>query len=389
MDVAGPADVARQIRWQDVVDVLVLTFVLYRVYLWLRGTLAVQVLAGMLALAAAAFLADHVGLLLTAYLLQALDAVAALVVVVVFQNEIRRGLGRANPIRWWRERRAAAGRIPATPAGVLAEAAFVLARRRTGAIFVLPGLDPIDEHLTGGVTLDARPSVELFEALFHTASPVHDGAIVIEGGRARLAGCFLPISTSPELPDQLGSRHRAAVGLSEACDAAVLVVSEERGQVSLVRAGALAVLDDPAAVSARLGSLPWAGRAESPDPAGARRPRRDLIALLAVFLLVTAAWWMVVGDPSTIVSRSISIELRDIPSDVDVDPPRPEHATLHLRGPRTRLDAMDPGEVNAWVDLGGAHPGRRRWPVTASAPAGIEVTEVKPDAVTLRVRSRE
>ena len=230
------------VRWQDVADVLLLTFVLYRLYLWLRGTVAIQVLLGMLVLVAAAFTADQVGMLLTSYVLRGVGAVAAFGIVVVFREEIRRGLGRVNPIRWWRARRGfASSSRPPTFARTIADAAFALGRRRIGALIVLPGTDALDEHLTGGVDVDGVPSTELFEGIFHTGSPIHDGAAVMRGGRIRRAGCFLPVSARADLPDQLGSRHRAALGLSEATDAAVVVVSEERGDVSVVSGGRIAL----------------------------------------------------------------------------------------------------------------------------------------------------
>src|SRR5690606_11343180 len=119
----------------------------------------------------------------------------------------------------------------------LARAVFALAQRRTGAILVLPRKDIVDGYLTGGIALDALLSTELLEATFHVSSPVHDGAAVFEGGRVRLAGAFLPISTAPDVPDQMGSRHRAALGLTEHCDAVVLVVSEERGRVAIAEHG--------------------------------------------------------------------------------------------------------------------------------------------------------
>ncbi len=384
-------EIFRQVRWQDVVDVAVLTFVLYRLYRWMRGTVAIQVLVGILMLAAAAFAASHLGLLLTAYLLQATGAVVTLVVVVVFREEIRRGLGRVNPVRWWRER-SGAGSVTAPIARLLADTAFGLARRRIGALVVVPGFDPLDEHLTGGVTLDAVPSPQLLESIFVTTGPMHDGAAVISGGRLRAAGCFLPVSSSSGLPDELGSRHRAACGLSEVSDAAVIVVSEERGVVSLVHRGAVTLVPDAAALVVRLGEIETGGSLSVPAAAhGHRRLQRlrDAAALVLIAALVVGAWWIVVGQPGTVVTRTVSIEVRDVPEALEADPPRPESVSVHLRGPRTRLDALTATDVQAWIDVGEASAGRRRYPLQASAPRGVEITEITPPSAVVHLRARE
>ncbi len=379
------------VRWQDVADVVLLTFVLYRLYLWLRGTVAIQVLLGMLVLAAAAFTADQVGMLLTSYVLRGLGAVAAFGIVVVFREEIRRGLGRVNPIRWWRARRGdPAGSTPSF-ARTIADAAFSLGRRRIGALIVLPGTDALDEHLTGGVDIDGVPSAELFEGIFHTASPIHDGAAVMRGGRIRRAGCFLPVSARADLPDHLGSRHRAALGLSEATDAAVVVVSEERGDVSMVSGGRIATAADPQMLTARIVELrgsPAAAPVSVRGPAGHHRVR-DGIALVLVAALVIAAWWVVVGEPGTVVTRTVSVEMRNVPDELEATAPRPDRVTVHVRGPRTRLDALGATDVQAWVDLEGTRPGRNRHRLEASAPAGIEITEIVPAEVVVRLRPSE
>jgi len=384
-------DVALQIRWQDIADVLVLTFVLYRLTLWLRGTVALQVLAGMLVLAVAAFAANQVGLLLTAYLLQALGAVATLVVVVVFRNEIRRALRRASPVRIWRERHGLPGARPAVAtAEILAATAFELARRRLGALLVVRNLDPLDEHLTGGVTIDAMPSVELIESIFHRASPMHDGAAIVEEGRLTRAGCFLPLSTSLGLPESFGTRHRAASGLTEVCDATVICVSEERGKVTMFAGRAVDPVPDPAALAARLRGT--GAQTDSEVTSAGRQRRRtrtfNALALVGIFLLVVAAWYSVVGEPGSVVTHTVSVELRDVPDNLQADPPVPDRVAVALRGPRTRLERLSGRDVQSWVDLSGARPGLRDRPLEASAPPGVEIVEIVPPVVSVRIRPR-
>lgn len=377
-------EIGQQVRWQDIVDVLLLTFIVFRVYTWLRGTVAVQIVLGMLVLVAAAFAADEIGLLLTAYVLQAIGAVATLVIVVIFRDEIRRTLGHVDPLRWWRERRAAP--VDRSTFATLARAVITLAERRIGAIIVLPRRDRVDEHLTGGIALDALLSAELLEAVFHTGSPIHDGAVVIAQQRVRLAGTFLPVSTATHIPDYMGSRHRAALGLSERCDAVVLMVSEERGEVCMVVDGrVLPPLADDAALTRCLDTLMGSSAAE---PAVAPRRRRwvDALALCASFAMVATAWYLVVAGPGTVVVRTATVELRNLPAEVEAGPPRPQEVAVHVRGPRRLIGELDVTDLSAWVDLGDGKLGERRARVEAEVPVGFRVVEIAPRRVAVRLR---
>jgi DNA integrity scanning protein DisA with diadenylate cyclase activity len=261
----------------------------------------------MLTLVAAAFAADQAGLILTAYVLQGIGAASLIVAVVIFRDEIRRGLGRASPLRWWRERRrarrdGAAGGDPPPIWGALADGLFELARKRIGALVVVPRRDPIAEHVTGGVRIDAAISTPLLEAIFHTGSPVHDGAAVIDGERVGTCAAFLPLSSQPELPDRYGTRHRAAVGISERCDAIALCVSEQRGEISLAVGGKLVAQPASAtALAQRVGEL--VAEAEEPERervGGERRRRerrrrlaRDAVVAIVIFGAVLFAWFRI------------------------------------------------------------------------------------------------
>ena len=376
-------EISQQVRWQDVVDVLLLTFIVYRVYTWLRGTMALRIGLGLLVLAVAAFAADKIGLLLTAYVLQALGAVAALVVVVIFRDEIRRALGHVNPLRWWRERRAAP--VDRSTFATLARAALALSERGIGAILVLPRQDRVDEHLTGGTVLDAVPSAELLEAVFHTGSPIHDGAVVVADGRVRLAGAFLPISTATHIPDHMGSRHRAALGLTEHCDAVVVTVSEERGQVCVVVDGRVSSpLADAGALTRHLDQLMGSTAAE--PGAAPRRGWAKGLAFCASFALVVTAWYLVVAGPGTVVVRTATVELRNLPPDVEAGPPRPQEVDLHVRGPRALIGELAPADISAWVDLGDGKLGQRRVRVEAEVPVGFRVVDIAPRRVGVRLR---
>jgi uncharacterized protein (TIGR00159 family) len=377
--------IGQELRWQDAVDILVLTLVVFRLYTWLRGTMALRIGLGMLVLVGAAFAADELGLLLTTYVLQALGAVATLVVVVVFRDEIRRGLSRVNPMRWWRERRVTT--TDRSAYATLARAVFALAQHRIGAILVLPREDRVDGHLTGGTLLDAVPSPALLEAVFQTASPIHDGAAVIEHGRVRLAGAFLPVSTATDIPEHMGSRHRAALGLSEHCDAVVLAVSEERGRVSVAVHGRFgAPVADVGSLTDALEQL--LGDAASEHAAEPRRRWRNGLALLGSLALVIGAWYVVVAGPSTLVTRTVPVELHGLPDGMKPGKLEPQQVSVLVHGPRTLAGELDATSITAWIEVGDGKRGERRVTVQARAPAGFRVVKIEPGKVAVRLSPR-
>ena len=181
-----------------------------------------------------------------------------LVLLVLFQPEVRRGLGQVSRLLHGvlGSGRQEAGHV----IDDLVEAVHSLAAKRVGALIVLERSAGLGHYAELGVPLDALVSSDLLESLFHPYSPLHDGAVVVQGVRVVAAGCFLPLSRNPELGRKLGTRHRAALGLSEETDAVVLVVSEESGRISLAVAGQMESPLDRGVLRRRLTDL-WAGGA--------------------------------------------------------------------------------------------------------------------------------
>ncbi len=250
--------------WSDLADVAILSFVIYRVLVAMRGTRALQSLLGLLLVGALYLLAWATGLTAVHWVLDNLFVYVVIALLILFQDDIRRALARAGGTF------VAGGSRSGTrsEASVLEEvikACFSLAHRRIGALILLERSGSLDAYVEGGHSLDAAVSTELLQALFHPSSPLHDGAVVIADGRVVAAGVFLPISLSKQLGRSLGTRHRAAVGVTEETDGICLVVSEERGTVALVSRGEIVPVADlndlRAQLVERLG--------ESPPPADA------------------------------------------------------------------------------------------------------------------------
>ncbi len=222
----------------DVLDIIATSVLIYYVLVLIRGTRAVQILLGVLVLVALLGLADLLHLYLMGAILQLLVVGAAVTLPIVFQPELRRALeqiGRGEFFRIGEESQRAEDRAIAT----LARAAFLLSRNKLGGLIVIEQESGLKEFVDTGTQLDARLSVELLLAIFMPRSPLHDGAVMVSEDTILAAGCFLPLAEHPLTERRVGTRHRAALGLTEQADAVVIVISEETGEISIARDGKL------------------------------------------------------------------------------------------------------------------------------------------------------
>jgi len=226
----------KDIRMWDVLDILIVSFILYRVFLLIKGTRAVQMVFGLGVLLLALIFSRWAGLFTLNWLVQSFMSQVVLVILVLFQPELRRALAHMGQNTLF------SSLSPIESSKFLDEivkAAVSLANRRIGALIVLERETDLRNIIDMGTPLEARVSKELLLSIFHPTSPLHDGAVVVQEGRIAAAGCFLPLSMSPTVAKELGTRHRAAIGLTEETDAVVIVVSEETGTISMVQAGKL------------------------------------------------------------------------------------------------------------------------------------------------------
>ena len=380
------ATYTRGLRWQDAVDIVLLTLLFSAAYRSLRRTVAIQFVPGLAVLLLGSWLASHFGLILTSYLLSAVSAVATIIIVVVFQYEIRQGLNRVNPLRWLSRRGEKVARLDARQA--IAQASFSIASRGKGALIVIPRRDSIVEHVAGGTLVEARLSPSLIEAIFTSPSPLHDGAVVVSNERVLQAGVLLPLATENEDP-QFGTRHRAAIGLAAATDALVICVSEERGSVSLFHGVAIDGMADEAHLCEALRVL-GAGNGRATDKGPARPRFRPLAAVpyLLILIGVVGAWAGLALDRSHATARIVPLEIREVSDALAFDPPRYSSIAVELRGSHRQLELLPPGNVDAFVDLAGATVGMHTFPVRTSAPAGIEVVSISPATVQMQIRAR-
>lgn len=228
--------------WVDWLDVLLLAVVIHRVLRVLRGTRAMQSLLGLVLLLALYALARYGGLSTLHWVLDNVFVYLVLALLILFQQDVRNALASAGGRLFFI--RPAVERTDAAVLEEVVKASFSLARRKIGALILLEGTASLDVYCDAAHRLDANVSQELLQALFHPASPLHDGAVVIRKDRIESAGVFLPISLSKQVSRSFGTRHRAAIGVTEATDAICVVVSEERGTVAVVTHGEIVPVAD-------------------------------------------------------------------------------------------------------------------------------------------------
>jgi uncharacterized protein (TIGR00159 family) len=220
-------------RLQDAVDIGLVAFVIYSVIELIRGTRAARMLIG-LCVVFLIYLSSQVFDLYTLnWILDNFLSSVLLVIVIIFQNDIRRALVQVGSRPFF----AADHRLGGQDLEEIIRAVVTMVSRRIGGLIVFERETGLNEFIEGGTNLDAQISKELIQSVFATSSPIHDGALIVRKGRITAAGCFLPLTTNPNVSKTLGTRHRAAIGITEESDAVVVAVSEEDGGISLVADG--------------------------------------------------------------------------------------------------------------------------------------------------------
>lgn len=227
---------------RDILDIVIVTAAIYWLLLLIRGTRAVQVLVGLLVLIGLSLASEAFQLAALGLILENFMEAAVIIIVVLFAPDIRRALARVGRGFSLGGRDQAEGMVIEE----IVQAAQALAGKRVGALVVLERESALDDYIEAGRSLDAAVSKDLLLSLFLPPSPLHDGAVLVQEGRIASAGCILPLTLKQDLPDGVGTRHRAAVGITEETDAVVIVVSEESGGISVVMRGEmLRDLDGP------------------------------------------------------------------------------------------------------------------------------------------------
>lgn len=380
------------LRWTDVLDVAVVGFILYGVIAWARRSASSNMVIACIGFGGLYMLSRALDLYLTRALVQAILAVAVLAVVIVFQDDLRRLLDHVGA--WTLRRRT---RTPAATGNavvdVLARTATHLAERRTGALIALRGAESWDRAIDGGIEIDGKLSTPLLESIFDHHSAGHDGAVLIERGRIARFATHLPLSSNHDARGGHGTRHAAALGLSEACDALVLVVSEETGQISVAEHGVLTSID-----AASLASRLLEFHARHTDNAARRdgrawwRGHRLQNAVLAI--AVAVGLWLGFARKTDFAVRTMTvpIELRGLDPALALDETSDTEARITLEGPRRAFDLVDEGELVVVVSLASLDGGSHVIEITQEQldlPRDVTLSRVEPNFILVSTKKAE
>ena len=371
----------------DLFDVVLIAVFIYSMLLWFRRTASRRVVIGICLMAGIYFLARLFDLYLTQLLFKTIFTVLLVAVVVVFQEEIRRAFERIAVWGTFRERRRYVG---FQAADTLIEAASALASHRTGALIVIRGKEPLDRHVDGGILVQGRISKPLLYSIFDPHSAGHDGAVLIDADRLSKFGAHLPLSKNPVQVGALGTRHAAALGMSERSDAFVIVVSEETGEIRVAQDGVIALMNSVAELKERLERFyqeKFPRPAEQPDW---RRFLREEAGLKALSLLLACLTWFFFSYRSENVQRTfaVPIEYRNLPEDWMLEGVKVPEAMVTLTGSQREFALLNPAGLVVSLDLSGVEEGTQRFNISEGdlkRPSNLAVYRIDPNLITVEV----
>ncbi len=371
------------IRWQDVVDISLNSYILFRFYVLFRGTNVFRVLIGMTVLWFLQRIAISLGLIVTSWVVQGIVAVGAIIIIVVFRNEIRRVLQAKNlkSILWGFSYKSAV-----TPIEIIADSVFEMAQRKCGALIVFPGKEDLSDVVQGGTPWRGLITKEMITSIFWPDNPVHDGAAVVQGDQIRVVGAILPLSDRDDLPSHHGTRHRAALGLAETTDALVIVVSEERGDILVAKGNRLREIKQKRTLEQNIQE--HVGTAAVKKGAVKKERLEITAAALLSLVFMTGIWFSVSRGQDTLVSLDIPIDYTNRNSGTEIVDTSVKSVSLVLSGSGALVKSITPDQVGVRLDLSKSVIGPNSFSITTeniSLPPGIILREVTPNVIEVLI----
>ncbi len=375
------------LRWLDLIDILLITFFVYQLYSFFSKTRGFRILVGLAGIGFIYLLVKSWGLFLSTWVFQIFWQALIILVIIVFQPEIRQVLERINLLRLFRGKKSTSFLIVEE----ISRSAFRMSGERIGAIIVIRQKDDLKGLIRDGISLDGKISEPILMSIFQKNSPVHDGVILIEGNRISMVAGYLPMTEKDHIPNRYGSRHRAALGLSEKSDAFIIVVSEERGEVSVIQQGKINKIWDEEELSNNI-------RAKISERQMQDKPSiKVFISRLFIanwqkkcitFIFVFLFYFMLAGQQNYSHSLLVPIEYKNIPTNKELVSP-PKNAKIFIKGLRKLVASIKPEKIHIELDVSLAQWGRRTYNISdgdINLPPGIHLEYIDPSVVRLDFR---
>ncbi|MFH1079912.1 MAG: diadenylate cyclase [Pseudomonadota bacterium] len=374
-------NVFNNLRIQDIFDILIIWIMTSVVLIWFKERASRFVFIGIGLLGVIYLTARFFQLYLTTVVLQGFFAILLFVLVVIFQEDLRRFFEQLA--MWGRLRQKFFDKQPVHQAAeTIAQAVSNLVRKRIGALIVIKGKDPLGRHLNGGALLNGALSQPLLESIFDPHSAGHDGAVVIEGNRVLQFGCHLPLSKSAGRFGPLGLRHTAALGLSERCDALCVVVSEERGAISLAKGEHIRELINAAALRVELESF-YAQQAPKRETRPIVHWLRENSREKIIALLLSCVLWVAFGYQKETVQRdfTVPVEYLNVSPDWVIEKPKITDVKIMLMGAPQAFQLLNPETLKVSVDLSQVREGPHEIALSkdmVNKPSSLTVVGINP-----------
>lgn len=372
----------------EIIDIIFVAILLYTAIVWAQRTRAAFVVRGIVILGAIYIIARYLDLQMTAWVFQGFLAIFLIMIVVIFQEELRQLFER---IAVWSLTRKRVPPLGSTTADILVRTLADLAKEHVGALIVIRGNDPLERHITGGIDLDGKLSGPLLKSIFDPHSPGHDGAVVVEQDQITRFAAHLPLSKDVKQLVNLGTRHSAALGLAELADVLCLVVSEERGKISVARDGRLREVENLQQLGAVIQDfLREKFPSKEPGKLSFQFFRENWIAKAVAVSLAIGFWYIFVPGSKTIqVSYQIPVSVENVPGNMKIEDIEPAAVKATFTGPRRAFYLFQAKNIKATVDVALAEQGRRTFPITEQNilyPKEFSLQDINPSTVKLTVR---
>ncbi len=370
------------IRWQDIVDILINSYILFRLYVLFRGTNVIRMIMAIVMLWMAERMAVNVGLIVTSWAMQGIIAAVALIVIIVFRNEIAGVLQTRNfrSVLWGLPQRQVR-----TPIDIIVESVYELARRKMGALIVLPLKITLDPIVQSGIPWQGKLSREMLLSIFWHGAPVHDGATIIQGNKITEVAVILPLSKNGDLPSYFGTRHRAAVGLAEQSDALVIAVSEERGQVTVFKNGTIIPINDNLELDHLLRE--HAGKVTATQGLKKQTVELSIVAMICL-ASITGIWFSFARGLETLVTLKVPVEFENKKPRMEIFAASTSSVNLQLSGSGSLIKSIRPDQVKVKINLANAVAGGNQLPIgrdSITLPPGIQLKQVEPQVLDVNL----